>query len=235
MDDTLELWQEVLSDVRGSMTEPAYEAALKKAKITVEPGGRVVLRFPEPHMLKMITTESERFIEEAFARRLGEACQLELLADPRMKLEEPSSDADTWLDQIRQARETLVGRDSKPISPYQAGGDALRLNPRYTFNSFVVGSHNRLAHAAAMAVATDPGKVYNPFFAYAKTGLGKTHLLQAIGHEALRTRPESRVCYVTTEEFTNQLIDGIQHRERMVGFNKKYRNVDVLLDRKSVV
>jgi chromosomal replication initiator protein len=232
MDENGELWQEVLAEVRDKVTEPAYETALKNASVHVGANGRVVLRFPEPFMLRLITQESSACIEEAFSRRLGEPCQLELLTDEHLR-EIPSADAGALLDQIRSAREALIGRT--PPLPDRNGtslrgpGDSIRLNPRYTFENFVVGNHNQLAHAAAQAVAKDPGRVYNPFFVYASTGLGKTHLIQAIGHETLRTRPEARVCYVTTEEFTNQLIDGIQHKDRMTSFNRKYRNVDVLL------
>jgi chromosomal replication initiator protein len=231
MDNTGQLWQDVLADVRDSMPEPAFETALKNASVKVD-GGRVILKFPEPFMLRMITDEASIHLEEAFARHLGEPCQLELLAEPLMEPEElTATDADALLDHIRDARQTLSGNAELPRSTVTApaGGDSLRLNPRYTFENFVVGNHNQLAHAAAQAVAKDPGKVYNPFFVYALTGLGKTHLLQAIGHETLRLRPEARVCYVTTEEFTNQLIEGIQHRERMIAFNRKYRNVDLLL------
>jgi chromosomal replication initiator protein len=231
LDENGELWQGVLADVRDSVSEPAFETALKNASVRVEEGGRVILRFPEPFMLRMINPEGSRCLEAAFSKRMAGFVQLELLADPRLALEEENvANASFILDRIRNTRETLVGeelpRNIRPLSPM---GDLVRLNPRYTFESLVVGSHNRLAHAAAQAVAKEPGRIYNPFFIYASTGLGKTHLLQAIGHETLVTRPEARVCYVTTEEFTNQLIEGIQHRERMIAFNRKYRNVDLLL------
>jgi chromosomal replication initiator protein len=101
-------------------------------------------------------------------------------------------------------------------------------NPHYTFDSFVVGANNRMAHSAAMAVAQSPGKSYNPLFLYGGVGLGKTHLLHAIGHHVLAKKPNARVAYLSCEKFTNEFIDGIQNNQ-LVKFRKKYRQTDVLL------
>ena len=103
-----------------------------------------------------------------------------------------------------------------------------KLNPRYTFDSFVVGPNNSFAHAAALAVAQSPAKAYNPFFMYGGVGLGKTHLMQAIGHYAAASGKSSKVCYVTSEQFLNEYIQSIQ-TATITKFRKKYRQVDVLL------
>ncbi len=102
------------------------------------------------------------------------------------------------------------------------------LNPRYTLENFVVGPNNRLAHAACSAVAAQPGGKYNPLFLYGGVGLGKTHLLQATGNNILRSMPQATVLYTTTEEFTNQVIEAIQH-QKMEQFRRRYREVDVLI------
>lgn len=102
------------------------------------------------------------------------------------------------------------------------------LNPRYTFGSYIVGSSNRLAHAACMAVAEHPAKAYNPLFLYGGVGLGKTHLLHAIGNHALDANPEVNVLYVSSEKFTNDLINAIR-RQNTEEFRLRYRNIDVLL------
>ena len=103
-----------------------------------------------------------------------------------------------------------------------------KLNPRYTFDSFVIGPNNNFAHAAALAVAQSPAKAYNPLFVYGGVGLGKTHLMQSIGHAASGNSKISRVCYITCEQFTNDFIQAIQN-STMTKFRKKYRQVDVLL------
>ncbi len=229
-----DLWSGVLEDVRGNFPEPAYETVLKNAKVRIEDGGRrVILRFPKPYMKQLLTPEDTRCLEEAFSRRLGEPIQLELLSDSEDDLKdvegEPGISTGEALDQLRMARETLSSTEKASPTLERRKPDGIRLNPRYTFRQFVVGKHCQLAHAAAQAVAAQPGTVYNPLFIYALTGLGKTHLLQAIGHEVLKNRPESRVTCVTSEAFTNELIEGIQHPERMSSFRRKYRNVDVLL------
>ena len=105
------------------------------------------------------------------------------------------------------------------------------LNPKYTFDTFVVGSNNKLAHAASVAVAESPGEVYNPLFIYGGVGLGKTHLMHSIAHFVLQKRPQSKVLYVTSEYFTNELIESIRNgnNSTMSKFREKYRNIDVLL------
>jgi chromosomal replication initiator protein len=104
----------------------------------------------------------------------------------------------------------------------------IRLNPRYTFDSFVVGPNNNFAHAAALAVSTSPAKAYNPLFLYGGVGLGKTHLMQAIGHSVATSSRAGKVCYMTCEQFTNEFIQGIQN-STLTKFRKKYRQTDVLL------
>jgi len=110
----------------------------------------------------------------------------------------------------------------------QGGVTPAPLNERYTFDHFVIGKSNELAAAAAHAVAQAPGKVYNPLFIYGDTGLGKTHLMQAVAHEIVRTRPQTRVVFVGTEQFTNDLVGSIQNRTTSE-FRRRYREVDLLL------
>ncbi|MBI1377935.1 MAG: chromosomal replication initiator protein DnaA [Frankiales bacterium] len=113
-------------------------------------------------------------------------------------------------------------------SPGTRGEETSRLNPKYTFDTFVIGSSNRFAHAAAVAVAEQPAKAYNPLFVYGESGLGKTHLLHAIGHYARTLYAGSRVRYVSSEEFTNEFINSIRD-DKAAAFQRRYRDVDVLL------
>ena len=105
---------------------------------------------------------------------------------------------------------------------------AAQLNPRYTFDAFVIGSGNQFAHAACQAVAERPSKAYNPLFLYGGTGMGKTHLMQAIGHEIKRRAPQAAICYVSSEKFTNEMINSLRY-DKMISFRDKFRTVDVLL------
>ncbi|MGH9514897.1 MAG: chromosomal replication initiator protein DnaA [Terriglobales bacterium] len=105
---------------------------------------------------------------------------------------------------------------------------AAQLNARYTFDGFVIGSGNQFAHAACQAVAQRPSKAYNPLFLYGGVGMGKTHLMQAIGHEVKRAMPQAAICYVSSEKFTNEMINSLRY-DKMTTFRDKFRNVDVLL------
>ena len=122
----------------------------------------------------------------------------------------------------RNTAKPRTGRaDERPIT-------AGTLNPRNTFSSFVVGSNNQMAHAASMAVAQSPGEAYNPLFIYGDTGLGKTHLMHAIGHAILQSKPDAKIAYLSTEKFTNEFIQALQENS-LTKFRQRYRNVDVLL------
>ena len=121
--------------------------------------------------------------------------------------------------------------DKKKEDSFTRVMENAHLNPKYTFESFVVGGNNKFAHAASLAVAESPGEIYNPLYLYAGVGLGKTHLMHTIAHFILRNNPEARVLYVTSEAFTNDLIDSIRNgnNSAMSRFREKYRNIDVLL------
>jgi chromosomal replication initiator protein len=118
---------------------------------------------------------------------------------------------------------------SHPISQSRFDWDgAAQLNARYTFDAFVIGSGNQFAHAACQAVSQRPSKAYNPLFLYGGVGMGKTHLMQAIGHEIKRVMPQSAICYVSSEKFTNEMINSLRY-DKMTSFRDKFRNMDVLL------
>lgn len=122
----------------------------------------------------------------------------------------------------------LAERSATSKKETKASTEDIQLNSRYTFDTFVIGSGNQMAHAAAMAVSDEPGVLYNPLFFYGGVGLGKTHLMHAIGHQLLENDPKTRVKYVTSEAFTNDFINSIQ-KNKTEEFHEKYRNVDLLL------
>ena len=122
----------------------------------------------------------------------------------------------------------VISDKESNVSDTELENNHLTLNPKYTFETFVVGNNNRFAHAAALAVGNEPGKSYNPLFLYGGVGLGKTHLMHAIGNRILENNPKANVLYVTSEKFTNQLINAIRDNKTEI-FRNKYRNIDVLL------
>jgi chromosomal replication initiator protein len=158
-------------------------------------------------------------ITEALSDVLGRDIRIAVTVDSSVTAPEPSGPSDSDNDEQRPA-------PRRPMKPTVV--EDPHLNPRYTFDTFVIGSSNRFAHAAALAVAESPGKTYNPLFIYGDSGLGKTHLLHAIGHYTRHLKPQTRVRYVNSEEFTNDFINSIRD-DRSLSFKRQYREVDVLL------
>ena len=132
------------------------------------------------------------------------------------------------LSKEEQNDEVVIKDKSNSNSPEEVELNKSTLNPKYTFETFVVGNSNRFAHAAALAVGNEPGKAYNPLFLYGGVGLGKTHLMHAIGNRILQNNNKMNVLYVTSEKFTNQLVNAIKDNKNEV-FRNKYRSIDVLL------
>ncbi|MDB5079007.1 MAG: chromosomal replication initiator protein DnaA [Chloroflexi bacterium] len=137
-----------------------------------------------------------------------------------------------YSDELPEPDSDMMGVPGNPPveqpSDYEAQAIQFGLNPRYVFDKYIVGSSNRMAAAAGRSVAENPGNSYNPLFIYGGVGLGKTHLLHAIGHEALRLRPYLKIMYVSSEKFTNDLINGIRE-QRMEEFRNRYRSMDILM------
>ncbi|MDG1890345.1 MAG: chromosomal replication initiator protein DnaA [Verrucomicrobiota bacterium] len=165
----------------------------------------------------------EEVVGETSEDKLGIAYRVESKETPQTQngLEHPAM-SNEKTSTIAKGPVTPSVPDKKPDHAQNG------FNPFYTFDSFVVGANNRMAHSAALAVAQLPGKSYNPLFLYGGVGLGKTHLLHAIGHQVLHRKRNARVAYLSCEKFTNEFIDGIQNNQ-LVKFRKRYRQTDVLL------
>ena len=146
---------------------------------------------------------------------------------PEIEQEEPKQYQNT-LQQTTKEENMVSENNIKIEAPIQQTNDKIGLNPKYTFENFIIGSNNRFAHAAAIAVYENPGLKYNPLFIYGGVGLGKTHLMQAIGNEMYRTNPSTRIIYCTGEVFANELVSAIMNNKNE-NFRKKYRNIDLLL------
>ena len=215
---TTHLWGQVLTAVQARLeTQQAFDTWLKPVvPLTLSPQ-LVELEVPNPFFIDWIHQYHLAAIRLSLREVFG--------TDPEIRFtaREPSS-APAAVPALPPARP-----DPPPLAPREerAWLDS-RLNPRLTFASFVVGGSNAFAHAGCRAVAERPGEAYNPLFIFAGSGLGKTHLLHAIGHAVRERRPSARVYYVSAERFTNEMIYAIQHAQTLA-FRNKYRNVDVLL------
>lgn len=196
------IWSDIQNLIKPNMTSLSYHAWVEGITPLTIQDNILILEVPSPEIKKTLEDFYFDLIYKA-SKDSGHA-----ISDIRLILPED--------------RKQYVSSDSsEPVNVYA-------LNPKYTFETFVVGNSNHFAHAAAMAVSKNPGTAYNPLFIYGGVGLGKTHLMHAIGQSVRETNPASRVMYVTSETFTNELITAIQMDQRLE-FRKKYRNVDVLL------
>ncbi|MFM6980346.1 MAG: chromosomal replication initiator protein DnaA [Micrococcales bacterium] len=182
-----------------------------------------------PHELAraMIEQRISSIITELMADNAewGGATRISIAVNPAL---DPDLDSDSTPEPSPVAIEPVPSYLANPVAPASASVSDSRLNPKYTFDTFVTGESNRFAHAAAFAVAEDPAKAYNPLFIYGSSGLGKTHLLHAIGHYAISLNQRLKVRYVSSEEFTNAFINAIQ-TNRTVEFQAEYRGIDILL------
>ena len=230
------VWEEILDKMRKNLTEPTCNRWLRPLKPIDMTDKRLKMGVPNSISKDWITEHYMPLFEQAVFDTLHKDLKIELVI-VEMK-EQPKKTAKQKNNENMPIQEKLIHMDgdeepSDVHSSYEAPspiapGDASSLNNKYTFDTFVTGKSNQFAHAAALAVANSPGKTYNPFFMYGGVGLGKTHLMHAIGHHIIAHHPEMRVLYVSSEKFTNELINSIRDGDPEL-FRQKYRNIDVLL------
>ncbi len=203
LDELLTKAKELLKE---ETTSISFDTWIKDLEIESINSGNVVLRTPTSFKKDYLDSKYHELLVNTFKFLTNKECSVTIISN---------EDANNPITQ-------------KPNSNLNGGYFNETLNPKYTFDSFVVGNNNRFAHAAALAVAEAPATSYNPLFIYGGVGLGKTHLMHAIGNEILRNNKNVNILYVTSEKFTNQLINGIKDNT-MEQFRNKYRNIDVLL------
>ena len=224
-----DLWNRALDDLRSQLTGAAQRAWLDETAPVGYSHDTVVLAAPHSFAREQLDTRYGAALRTAFTNAAGRALNVVVTVKPSAAPEAPE---DALPSAHEHTRFTEPAPDL-PAPPADATGRPSEdrdgsLNEKYTFDSFVIGSSNRFPHAAAFAVAEAPAKAYNPLFIYGGAGLGKTHLLQAVGHYTRNLYPNMRVRYVTSEQFTNEFIDGIRNREQ-TKFQRRYRETDVLL------
>ena len=221
-------WVRILGALEKKINRQSFETWLKPTRYSHVEGRTLHVRIP---------TEEFSHIGDKFGDHIGEAVdQLGLDLEPVVTFdlapqEAPRVREDGGFAPQPTHSQNAPRRNYAPAGPEQGRFDwntAAQLNPRYQFDSFVTGSGNQFASAAAQAVAERPSKVYNPLFVYGGVGLGKTHLMQAIGHTVKLRNPLASVSYVSGEKFTNEMINSVRY-DKMTGFRDRYRTVDVLL------
>ena len=212
------IWEQVLTSIRGRVGSPqAFDTWFKPiVPLEISPSS-VELEVPNAFFVDWIHEHHLPMLSVCLGEILGDVPEIRFAARESVPFEAASL----------EARSATVSTSSEVQRPQRAWLES-QLNPRLTFESFVVGSSNRFTHAACLGVAGNPANVYNPLFIFGGSGLGKTHLLHAIGHAVRASDPETRVYYVSAERFTNEMIYSIQHGQTLA-FRNKYRNVDVLL------
>ncbi|MFA5059330.1 MAG: chromosomal replication initiator protein DnaA [Candidatus Omnitrophota bacterium] len=207
------VWEKAQSAIKEKVGSSAYETWFSSLNIKEKNPESLLIETPDEFFKTWVVDHYSALIRESLKDISQRVVEVEFSVNPDI------------------LGENFLNRASKPSEKYS--GPAAQtppnaLNSRFTFDNFVIGSSNRFAHAASLAVAESPAKAYNPLFIYGGVGLGKTHLLQAIVHQIHVRNPETKHCYITSERFTNELIDAIRHRSTPQ-FRQKYRNVDVLL------
>lgn len=211
MDELKQKWNDILETCRQEfqIQKVSYETWIQPLKLYAVDGYTVILVSDEdPQVINYIRKKYINPLKIAITEVMGHEYNVEI----------------TSANEARNAKNSST-EEQTHISK---AASEMSLNPNYTFSNFIVGTNNNLAHAASLAVAETPGEVYNPLFIYGGVGLGKTHLMQAIAHFILEHHPELKVLYVTSETFTNELIDSVKNG-RNFQFRAKYRNIDVLL------
>lgn len=226
MDTQLELlnekWDGILQAIRedNGLSDVAFKTWLLPLKVFQIEGHVLKITAPFEQAVTYIENKYKTLLYVSVAEAMGSEYEIKLLTEEEAEQEKNS---------ISQIKNPPIG-SALPYLP-DSDENKTNLNPKYTFDTFVIGSNNRFAHAASVAVAESPGKEYNPLFLYGGVGLGKTHLMHSVAHYILKKDPDKKVLYVTSEVFTNELIDSIRNGNNgsMTKFREKYRNIDVLL------
>jgi chromosomal replication initiator protein len=238
-----QVWQAVLSELRGTLPPRDFESMLKTSTIVAFDADQAVVAMPNAYAAEWSETRLTGQVERLMSNIIGAPITVRFGVREGTGYYMPptggqrgapnGSNGSNGMSHNDSAQPGVYPREPRNGSGSRPTGDAYMedsspLNPRYIFEHFIVGSGNRLAHAASLAVADNPGQAYNPLFIYGGVGLGKTHLLHAIGHQAMQRFGNLRVLYVSSEKFTNDMINAIREGTNET-FRNRYRRIDILL------
>ena len=230
-DDLAEIWAMAIASLTDGSLTPQQRAFVNLTRPMGLVEDTALIAAPNEFTKDVLETRLRPLVVQALSETLGRDIRLAVTVDSSIA---PTIEEST--DEVADATYADPSAEQAPIDDYPRPGTGSpgtrnedgRLNDKYTFDTFVIGSSNRFAHAAAVAVAEQPARAYNPLFVYGGSGLGKTHLLHAIGHYARTLYKGTRVRYVSSEEFTNEFINSIRD-DKAASFQRRYRDVDVLL------
>lgn len=214
MENIADLWNRALKEIEKKLSKPSFETWLKSTKAHSLQKDTLVITAPNDFARDWLESRYLDLISETIYNLIGEELTIKVIIPQNQSEEE---------FELNTPTKKFQKNDEEQIDLPQN-----MLNPKYTFDTFVIGSGNRFAHAASLAVAEAPAKAYNPLFIYGGVGLGKTHLMHAIGHYVIDHNPNAKVVYLSSEKFTNEFINSIRDN-KAVDFRNKYRSVDVLL------
>ncbi len=201
------LWEKIKSIIKEKINSHSYQTWFEPTQYIGRDEQTIFIKVPNSYFKEWLTLHYSTIIQKIAEELIGRKLEFRYIFEEEAKFQRKN-----------------------PLARRKEAGPLIHpnLNPNYTFENFVVGSCNQFAHAASLAVAQNPAKSYNPFYIYGGVGLGKTHLMNAIGHHILKKFPSVKLLYITTEKFMNELINYLQHG-KILEFRKKYRSVDILL------
>jgi chromosomal replication initiator protein len=212
------VWDAVLGRIETKVNRHSYYTWFRQTTLASDDGGRLVVRVADPMVVDWLLKHYAGIIDEALAEVGRPGVSLEFR--PESPDAPPRDVLPDAVDPV--ANDATAG--AEPVETVGIGG----LSPRYSFDTFIVGASNQFAHAACLAVAEAPSRSYNPLFLYGGVGLGKTHLMHAIGHYVLTRSPNLKLTYISAERFMNEVVNAIRY-DRILEFRERYRGVDVLL------
>ena len=215
-----ELWQAVLAQIQLSTSQANFATWFKNTEIISQKGSGVIVLVPNSFAKEWLENKYNKTILKTLHELNEEIKEVKYAVGKMKTKEEAKTETEKTLD-------ILPATNQLEFQEFQVDKET-NLNPRYTFESFVVGPFNELPHAAAIAVSKKPGFIYNPLFIYGGVGLGKTHLLQAIGNETNKMFKKKKIKYISSEKFTSEVVSAIQN-QKMEEFKTKYRDVDILI------
>lgn len=217
MENIQELWTQALASIEKKLSKPSFETWLKSTSADSYNNHTLTITAPNEFARDWLESHYANLIVDTLRDLTGSDFEVKFI------IPQKPTEVDDAFDGQQLKKKALQDKSGQPKDQRKT-----MLNPKYNFDTFVIGAGNRFAHAASLAVAEAPAKAYNPLFLYGGVGLGKTHLMHAIGQYVIEHNPDAKVVYLSSEKFTNEFINSIRDNSA-VDFRNKYRNVDVLL------